>query len=146
VTARLKSAEVLVYSARPKSRATVRRHYFAWREANGIPPRCDAPACRFHSEPLAWNGKPLPLIVDHVSGNAADNSAGNLRLLCPNCEAQLETRGGRNVGRTVNRSELGYSTKYSDGSVGAKVFPRGVSLTASVGKVTARGGRKRPAG
>jgi hypothetical protein len=47
-----------------------------------------------------WNGRRLPLILDHASGNARDNRVENLRLLCPNCDSQNdETRGGANAGR-----------------------------------------------
>ena len=45
-----------------------------------------------------WMGKPITLWVDHISGNAADNSPNNLRLICPNCDSQSETFGGRNRG------------------------------------------------
>ncbi|MEK7166052.1 MAG: HNH endonuclease signature motif containing protein [Patescibacteria group bacterium] len=29
----------------------------------------------------------VPLEIDHISGDAEDNSENNLRLLCPNCHA-----------------------------------------------------------
>jgi HNH endonuclease len=38
-----------------------------------------------------WNGKKLTLQLDHIDGNRADNSLGNLRLLCPNCHTQTHT-------------------------------------------------------
>lgn len=46
-----------------------------------------------------WQGKPLTLVVDHQDGDATNNSPSNLRLLCPNCNSQTETFGGRNKGR-----------------------------------------------
>jgi hypothetical protein len=42
-----------------------------------------------------WNGSPLRLEVDHLSGEWWDNRPGNLRLLCPNCHAVTDTYRGR---------------------------------------------------
>lgn len=63
------------------------------------------PKCAFHTQPLLWGEKVLPLILDHKSGNNLDNSPGNLRLLCPNCDSQLSTRGGANRGRILEAGE-----------------------------------------
>lgn len=46
-----------------------------------------------------WMGKEIPIQLDHIDGNAANNAAINLRLICPNCHAQTPTFAGRNVGR-----------------------------------------------
>src|SRR5688572_28073820 len=90
---------VLCFNSKPKGRSTVRRYYLRWRETHGLPVRCDIPSCRFYTDPLVWNGRLLKPILDHKSGNANDNTPQNLRLLCPNCDSQNETRGGGNVGR-----------------------------------------------
>lgn len=45
-----------------------------------------------------WNNKPITLIVDHIDGNAGNNLPENLQLLCPNCNSQTPTFGGRNKG------------------------------------------------
>ena len=42
-----------------------------------------------------WNGKDLSLILDHINGDSKDNRLQNLRLVCPNCNSQLETHCGK---------------------------------------------------
>jgi hypothetical protein len=37
-----------------------------------------------------WLGIPIALELDHIDGNPDNNTAENLRLLCPNCHAQTE--------------------------------------------------------
>lgn len=49
-----------------------------------------------------WNGRPIPLELDHVNGDRRDNRLENLRVLCPNCHAQTRTYRGRNIGRAAN--------------------------------------------
>ena len=45
-----------------------------------------------------WNGKPIVLWTDHIDGDASNNSPDNFRLVCPNCDSQSETFGGKNRG------------------------------------------------
>ena len=108
--------EVLVISPKKRSQTTVRRHYLRWREEQGKPVRCDNSECQFHASALIWNGKNLPLILDHQNGNRCDNTPVNLRLLCPNCDAQLATRGGANRGRVIETVDGGYTLRNRDGS------------------------------
>lgn len=43
-----------------------------------------------------WNDKKLIFVLDHIDGNAANNTRDNLRLICPNCDSQLDTFKSRN--------------------------------------------------
>lgn len=43
-----------------------------------------------------WLNAPIPLELDHISGDRFDNRLENLRLLCPNCHAQTDTYRGKN--------------------------------------------------
>ena len=45
-----------------------------------------------------WNNLKIPLVLDHINGNPYDNNLTNLRLICPNCDAQTPTYKGKNVG------------------------------------------------
>lgn len=43
-----------------------------------------------------WNGKELIFVLDHKDGHANNNNRENLRLICPNCDSQLETYKSKN--------------------------------------------------
>lgn len=52
-----------------------------------------------------WMGKPISMVLDHINGKANDNSIGNLRFLCHNCDSQSDHYKGRNRGN--GRKSLG---------------------------------------
>lgn len=43
-----------------------------------------------------WNDLPLVFILDHIDGNAANNTRENFRCICPNCDSQLDTYKSKN--------------------------------------------------
>ena len=43
-----------------------------------------------------WNNKELIFILDHIDGDASNNKRSNLRMICPNCDSQLETFKSKN--------------------------------------------------
>lgn len=45
-----------------------------------------------------WENSPLIMTVEHIDGNAGNNSPENLCLLCPNCHSQTPTFCGKNIG------------------------------------------------
>ncbi|RYC04239.1 endonuclease [Nocardioides ganghwensis] len=40
-----------------------------------------------------------PVVLDHIDGDSSNNRRENLRLVCPNCDSQLETYKARNRGK-----------------------------------------------
>jgi hypothetical protein len=52
--------------------------------------------CEMCGQGEEWNGARMALILDHINGVPNDNRFENLRIVCANCAATLETHCGRN--------------------------------------------------
>lgn len=57
------------------------------------------PVCEMCGQGEFWKGRPMSLVLDHVNGVPNDNRLENLRIVCPNCNATLDTHCGRNTPR-----------------------------------------------
>ena len=54
-----------------------------------------APICELCGQGELWRGRPMGLILDHINGVRDDHRLENLRIVCPNCAATLDTHCGR---------------------------------------------------
>lgn len=58
------------------------------------------PQCELCGQGEYWHGRKMSLKLDHINGIADDNRLNNLRIVCPNCDATLDTYCGKNKSRT----------------------------------------------
>jgi hypothetical protein len=59
-----------------------------------------------------WQGKPIPLVLDHINGDPTNHKLDNVRLVCGNCNMQLPTFAGKNRGKgRKNRGWLSMNHK-----------------------------------
>lgn len=54
------------------------------------------PFCEDCGQGEEWRGKRMSMILDHVDGDRENNLIENLRIVCPNCNATLDTHCGKN--------------------------------------------------
>jgi hypothetical protein len=53
------------------------------------------PVCEMCGQDEIWHGRPMGMILDHINGVRDDHRLENLRIVCPNCAATLDTHCGR---------------------------------------------------
>lgn len=51
--------------------------------------------CEICGQDETWQGRAMGLILDHINGIRDDHRLENLRIVCPNCAATLDTHCGR---------------------------------------------------
>jgi hypothetical protein len=91
--------------------------------------------CELCGQGELWRGRRMSLILDHANGVADDNRLENLRIVCPNCAATLDTHCGRNAPLKVRHCARcsaefhprGSSQRYCSQRCGAGGASRGVS-------------------
>jgi hypothetical protein len=57
------------------------------------------PECEICGQGEIWRGRRMSLVLDHINGVHDDHRLENLRILCPNCNATLDTHCGRHKTR-----------------------------------------------
>jgi hypothetical protein len=60
-----------------------------------------------------WNDLPIVFVLDHIDGNSENNWRSNLRLVCPNCDSQLDTYKSKNKGKGRHARRLRYAAGIS---------------------------------
>ena len=65
--------------------------------------------CELCGQGEDWKGNHMSLILDHINGVYNDNRLENLRIVCPNCNATLDTHAGKNKG--VKRAVKDFTIK-----------------------------------
>jgi hypothetical protein len=69
--------------------------------------------CAVCSMQAIWNGKEIRFILDHIDGNSQNNHRDNLRLVCPNCDSQLDTYKAKNKGKGRHNRRIRYANGQS---------------------------------
>lgn len=60
--------------------------------------------CELCGQDENWNNMKISLILDHIDGVNTNHKIENLRIICPNCNAGLETFSGKNSKKDTNNN------------------------------------------
>lgn len=63
------------------------------------------PICELCGQDELWNGRKMSLILDHINGIHNDNRLENLQIICPNCNATLDTFAGKNTKKRIEKAK-----------------------------------------
>lgn len=74
------------------------------------------PRCELCGQGPEWRGRRMALVLDHVNGVPDDNRIENLRIVCPNCAATLDTHCGRNTSFREARPCAGCGARFLPGT------------------------------
>lgn len=97
-------AEVMVAGSLYQRGLLKRRLYDA-----GLKPR----RCELCGQGELWRGARMSLILDHINGVADDHRLENLRIVCPNCNATLDTHCAKTSGTRSSRSHARSAARVS---------------------------------
>lgn len=67
--------------------------------------------CAICGNANVWMGRPLRFVFDHIDVDSSNNPRENVRLICANCDSQLDTYKGRNRGN----GRFARRQRYADG-------------------------------
>jgi hypothetical protein len=62
--------------------------------------------CELCGQNEIWRGVKISLILDHIDGDRNNNELSNFRVVCPNCNATLNTHCGKNKINNINREKV----------------------------------------
>jgi len=73
--------------------------------------------CEICGQDENWYGKKMSLILDHINGKNNDNRLENLRIVCPNCNATLDTHCRGFKGLIDKKNRKGYNSRINSRKV-----------------------------
>jgi hypothetical protein len=82
-----KSLDEILVAGRPTNSGRLKERLYA----AGVKER----RCELCGQGEEWRGRRMALVLDHINGVRDDNRLENLRVVCPNCNATLDTHCGR---------------------------------------------------
>lgn len=103
------------------------------------------PQCELCGQDEMWLGRPMSMILDHINGVRDDHRLANLRMVCPNCAATLDTHcGRRNRLQRAQRSCLRCEKEFIPSYARQRYCSRacGVRWDRSACKGSTRGGNR----
>jgi hypothetical protein len=68
--------------------------------------------CELCGQGEQWNDMNISLILDHIDGDRYNNELSNLRIVCPNCNAGLDTHCGKNKKKYIRENKEKETSKH----------------------------------